>query len=402
MNNKNEEKNTHPTNNYRKWLIGILIGLIIILIAWLIFGHIQSKRNAEAEKFNSNHFNPNVVIYDIPVGKLTVKRATAKINEKAKNDAILEGDKVVLKKTGNKVITSKKVQSYFETQYTRYPSRKKWNFQNDALLKAKDKLNQIKDRQVKYTVNGKSFVFKRAEVFPNVSYRNNKYVFLDTKILEDKINNINKEVSTLHKSYDFKLPNGQVTKVKNESYGWAINEKKLLAGVEDALANNVQTLNGKNYIYGEGFSTYGTGYGLSNNGIGNNYVVVSLTDQKMWVYKNSKCVLTLDTIVTGTVETKLAHKNLETPTGVWYIHYKESPSVLKGTNDDGSKYSVDVKYWMPFTLTGCGFHDNSWRKNWSKTAYLNDGSYGCVNLRPSDAPKVWDNVEKNEAVIIYK
>ncbi len=33
---------------------------------------------------------------------------------------------------------------------------------------------------------------------------------------------------------------------------------------------------------------------------------------------------------------------------------------------------------------------------------LNDGSYGCVNLRPSDAPKVWDNVEKNEAVIIYK
>ena len=275
-------------------------------------------------------------------------------------------------------------------------------FQNDTLLKAKDKLNQIKDRQVKYTVNGKSFVFKRAEVFPNVSYRNNKYVFLDTKILEDKINSINKEVSTLHKSYDFKLPNGQVTKVKNESYGWAINEKKLLAGVENALANDIQTLNGKNYIYGEGFSTYGTGYGLSNNGIGNNYVVVSLTDQKMWVYKNGKCVLTLDTIVTGTVETKLAHQNLETPTGVWYIHYKESPSVLKGTNDDGSKYSVDVKYWMPFTLTGCGFHDNSWRKNWSKTAYLNDGSYGCVNLRPSDAPKVWDNVEKNEAVIIYK
>ena len=182
----------------------------------------------------------------------------------------------------------------------------------------------------------------------------------------------------------------------------SINEKKLLAGIENALANDVQTLNGKNYIYGEGFSTYGTGYGLSNNGIGNNYVVVSLTDQKMWVYKNGKCVLTLDTIVTGTVETKLAHKNLETPTGVWYIHYKESPSVLKGTNDDGSKYSVDVKYWMPFTLTGCGFHDNSWRKNWSKTAYLNDGSYGCVNLRPSDAPKVWDNVEKNEAVIIYK
>ena len=51
MSNKNVEKNTYPTNNYRKWLIGILIGLAIILIAWLILGHLQSKRNTEAEKF---------------------------------------------------------------------------------------------------------------------------------------------------------------------------------------------------------------------------------------------------------------------------------------------------------------------------------------------------------------
>ena len=402
MSNKNVEKNTYPTNNYRKWLIGILIGLAIILIAWLILGHLQSKRNTEAEKFNASHFNSNVVIYDVPVGKLTVKKATSKINKNAKNTAILEGDKVVLKKTSDKVITNKQVQSYFESQQTRYPSRKKWNFKNETLLKARDKLNQIKDRQVKYTVNGKNFVFKSAEVFSNVSYENDKYVFSDTKVLEDKINNLNKDVATLHNYYDFQLPNGQTTKVKNESYGWAINEKKLVAAVENALADNVKELNGKKYIYGEGFSTYGTGYGLSNNGIGNNYIVVSLTDQKMWIYKNGKCVLTLDTIVTGTVETKIAHKNLETPTGVWYIQYKESPSVLKGTNDDGSKYAVDVKYWMPFTLTGCGFHDNSWRKNWSKTAYLNDGSYGCVNLKPSDAPKVWNNIEKNEAVIIYK
>lgn len=366
MNNKNIEKNTHPTNNYRKWLIGILICLVIVLIAWLVVGYIQSKRNAEAEKFNASHFNSNVVIYNVPVGKLTVKKATAKINEKAKNSAVLKGDEVILKKNSDKVITNKKVQSYFEEQHTRYPSRKKWNFQNTELLKAKEKLNQIKDRQVKYTVNGKSFVFKRSEIFPTVTYENDKYVFSDTKILANKISSINKEVSTLHKSYDFQLPNG------------------------------------KNYIYGEGFSTYGTGYGLSNNGIGNSYIVVSLTDQKLWIYKNGKCVVTLNTIVTGTVETKIAHKNLETPTGVWYIQYKESPSVLKGTNDDGSKYSVDVKYWMPFTLTGCGFHDNSWRKNWSKTAYLNDGSYGCVNLKPSDAPKVWNNIEKNEAVIIYK
>lgn len=136
MSNKNIKSNTHHVNNYRRWLIGILIGLIIILIAWLFIGHLQSKKNAEAEKFNASHFNSGVVIYDVPVGKLTVKKATAKINKTAKNNAVLNGDKVILEKSSNKVITQKQVKSYFEKQHTRYPSRKKWNFQNDNLLKA--------------------------------------------------------------------------------------------------------------------------------------------------------------------------------------------------------------------------------------------------------------------------
>lgn len=66
------------------------------------------KRNAEAEKFNASHFNSHVAIYDVPVGKLTVKKATAKINEKAKNSAVLNGDEVILKKNSDKVITNKK------------------------------------------------------------------------------------------------------------------------------------------------------------------------------------------------------------------------------------------------------------------------------------------------------
>ena len=120
----------------------------------------------------------------------------------------------------------------------------------------------------------------------------------------------------------------------------------------------------------------------------------------MWVYKNGKCVLTLDTIVTGTVETKLAHKNLETPTGVWYIHYKESPSVLKGTNDDGSKYSVDVKYWMPF-VGNVGFHSASWRNSFGGSIYINNGSHGCVNLSEASAKQLYSLVEKGGPVVTY-
>ncbi len=84
------------------------------------------------------------------------------------------------------------------------------------------------------------------------------------------------------------------------------------------------------------------------------------------------------------------------------MYKKKTDTVLRGQNDDGSKYTSPVKYWMPFTEDGCGLHDASWRKDWSKNAYLEGGSHGCVKLiRPDDIQSVWDNVYVNEPVIVY-
>ena len=81
--------------------------------------------------------------------------------------------------------------------------------------------------------------------------------------------------------------------------------------------------------------------------------------------------------------------------------YKQSPSTLKGTHDDGSSYSVQVKYWAQFTNSGCGFHDATWRTNWAKTAYLKDGSNGCVNLKLDEAKTVYSVLDVHEPVIVY-
>lgn len=211
---------------------------------------------------------------------------------------------------------------------------------------------------------------------------------------------INSEVSTLDKSYSFTTPNGSTINVTNKSYGWAINNKTAIPAIEKALGSDTATVDGANYIYGKGYSTYGTGYTTINNGLGKNYVVVSIKEQKLWVIKNGSVAVTLNDVVTGTAQTSSGSSDA-TPTGVWYIEYKQSPSILRGTNDDGSSYSSKVNYWMPFTLTGCGLHDASWRTDWSKTAYLKGGSHGCVNIRPSEIKKVWDAVEMHEPVIVY-
>lgn len=93
--------------------------------------------------------------------------------------------------------------------------------------------------------------------------------------------------------------------------------------------------------------------------------------------------------------------NEDTPTGVWYIEYKQAPATLKGSETGNLNYSVDVKYWAPFTVSGCGFHDASWRGNWSSNAYIKEGSGGCVNIPPNIMKIVYDNLIQYEPVIIY-
>ena len=67
----------------------------------------------------------------------------------------------------------------------------------------------------------------------------------------------------------------------------------------------------------------------------------------------------------------------------------------------GSPYAVEVNYWVPFTNSGQGFHDASWRSNWSKNAYISNGSGGCVNVSPSVMKQVYDNLNTYDPVVIY-
>ena len=73
------------------------------------------------------------------------------------------------------------------------------------------------------------------------------------------------------------------------------------------------------------------------NDIGDTYVEVDLTKQRMCFYLNG--TLLVDTpVVTGRPD-----KDRVTPTGVYALDNKKSPAVLKGED-----YASPVTYWMPF------------------------------------------------------
>ncbi|MDK6664598.1 L,D-transpeptidase family protein, partial [Lactobacillus crispatus] len=400
MQSRTEMRKRNNRNNLYLIIIGIIV-VIAIICGFIIHNQRVAAERSQRE-YASTHFNPNVTIYGVQVGKLTVNKATAKINKQADNVVFLRNKKIIAEKDDKvQTISQAEVKNIFTKQHTDLPSKQKYVFKSAKIDEAKKSLQKIQKAVVTYKINGKEYQLRADELIHEVTYKDGKYKFTDVKKLHAKLEKIDQEVKTLKKSYKFTVPvgnkvNGKTITVKNESYGWGIYVKKAVAAVEKALINGQTTVDGSKYIYGEGYSTYAHGYGKSNHGIGQNYVVVSIKNQELWVVRKGKVAVHLNDVVTGTED-----KGNATPKGVWYIMYKESPSVLRGYNDDGSKYASKVQYWMPFTLSGCGLHDASWRNDWSKSAYLTGGSHGCVNIRPAEIRSVWNNVLTNDAVIVY-
>ena len=173
---------------------------------------------------------------------------------------------------------------------------------------------------------------------------------------------------------------------------------------------------------GDAYATYGTAtasngrdwYKIKFNGqdayISSTYVTktgifLDLSEQILKMYKDGKLVLE-SPVITGNNGNNgtISHR---TPTGT-YLFYKSNKAtdrVLRGTNDDGSKYASPVDYWMPFiTSRGIGFHDATWRSNsqfYNKNTYLTNGSHACVNMPHANAKQLYNLITSNIYVYVY-
>ncbi|OIK15881.1 hypothetical protein BIV60_07420 [Bacillus sp. MUM 116] len=258
------------------------------------------------------------------------------------------------------------------------------------------KFEEFLAQTVDYKVQGKVFTLKAGELVKNASISKDLEIKIDEwGDFKKRIANINNGQSTLNKDFKFKTHSGSVISVKGKGYGWAINVEKEIPRIMKAFENGEKSVSASN-IYGHGWQGEGYGYDtIANNGIGDTYAEVSIAEQRMWIYKNGKLVVTTN-VVTGT-----HNLNQDTSPGVWYILYKKSPAVLTGRENGKIIYQSPVSYWAPFTNDGQGIHDASWRGNWGSKAYLTDGSHGCVNTPPSIMKTVYDNLSTYQPVVIY-
>ena len=266
---------------------------------------------------------------------------------------------------------------------------------SEMVKNQKAKLQELLAHTVNYQVQDKVHSLKGSELIKNATFTEDMNIAIDTNIIQTKIAEINDSQSTLGKDFTFKTHSGSVISVKGKGYGWALNEDKETALVKAAFEKGEGSVSASN-IQGNGWSNEGYGYDTTTNyGIGGTYAEVSIAQQRIWLYKDGKQIFTTH-VVTGKHST-----GEDTSPGVWYILYKRSPYTLTGSAVGNPDYSVEVDYWAPFTNSGQGFHDASWRGNWSSSAYLTGGSGGCVNVPPNVMKTVYDNLSVYQPVVVY-
>lgn len=119
---------------------------------------------------------------------------------------------------------------------------------------------------------------------------------------------------------------------------------------------------------------------------------VDLSGQHVWLYVNGEEAVSTD-CVSGT----MSKPDCVTPPGTYTLYYKESPSVLKGENNE---YESKVTYWMPFN-GGIGLHDAVWRSSFGGDIYKTSGSHGCINLPLEAAAQIYERVYDGIPIICY-
>ena len=191
------------------------------------------------------------------------------------------------------------------------------------------------------------------------------------------------EHNTFGRMRDFKTHDGKIAHVTNNYMGWEIDQEAEVSMLYDALFQK------------HGFERIpeltheGLVYTKDNSDIGNSYVEIDLSNQKVYFYLDGKKILE-DDVISGN-----PNRGSQTPGGFYAIYGMRQNVVLTGPG-----YASHVDYWMPFNGE-IGLHDAYWQSKFGGELYKSRGSHGCVNLPYTTAETIYNLGYRGLPVICY-
>lgn len=303
-------------------------------------------------------------------------------------------DKLAIKENILKKISNGKFELDFEKE--RFYEKSKVVSTNPILADEQNFLINLDIMNITYNMPNGDVDIKTSDILmmygitnKNIADMMNKVkrntLLADKKSVEKFVENLAVKYDTRGKARKFKTHSGNKISIKTGDYGYLIDKKAEAKKLMSDL-NNKKNVERKPCYYQVPYD--------KSDKIGNSYVEIDLSSQHLWVYKKGKVMLSTD-VVTGDVAGGYA-----TPSGVYYLKYKQRDTTLEGDNSDGSKYASPVSYWMPFN-GGIGMHDASWRKSFGGSIYRYSGSHGCVNMPPASAAATFGIISEGYPVVVH-
>ena len=250
-----------------------------------------------------------------------------------------------------------------------------------SLAEQLDKLNKYAKMSVTYQFGDSTETLNGDQIHAWLIANADGSVSVDSSKVTEYVSEMAKAHNTSNKAKTLKTSYGSTIQVSGGTYGWKINQAAETEALAAIIASGESTT--REPEYSQKAASHGA------NDYGDTYVEINLTGQHLFFYKEGKLVVESD-FVSGNLA-----KGWGTPAGSYPLAYKQKNAVLKGEN-----YRTPVNYWMPFN-NGIGMHDAKWRSSFGGTIYKTSGSHGCINLPPSVAKTIFDNISAGTPVICY-
>jgi len=209
---------------------------------------------------------------------------------------------------------------------------------------------------------------------------------LDRDAVTDFVNRLADTYDTYGTSRTFQSTRGDLIEVTGGTYGTLIDrEAEITFLMENLLLPQLHAQ--KKVLHIPSYQREGLVHG--KNDIGDTYIEIDMTDQKMYYYLDGSLQLETE-VVTGNTG-----RHMGTPQGTFFVYAKQKNRVLRGAD-----YSSFVKFWMP-VKGAVGIHDASWRSKFGGEIYKTAGSHGCINTPTEKMKELYDLVEVGTPVIIF-
>ena len=258
--------------------------------------------------------------------------------------------------------------------------------------KLKEILNDGKDllnTEISFAFNGYDIKLAKDDLISLYDQTDDGFI-LNMDYLAEYVSNIADMTDTYGIDRKFNATGiGEIT-VNPGVYGFILDQEQMQNKIATALDERKSTEIEPSY------ERYGYDRYEDGSDLGDTYVEVDLSRQHLWFYKQGSLILESD-FVSG-----IPNDGWSTNKGVGSILDKQTNAKLKGIDFDGSDYETPVNYWIPIGWDAEGFHDASWRSSFGGSIYLSSGSHGCLNLPPSVAGELFENVEVGTPVVVYE